>query len=172
MLMKNNEYTMVLVANGETLSVSFLTEFSPAYTTPRRLRSRYGALVSDATDMQLWEAIFDASLEADYHTRDIYEDEVNHFARERWVACRATISWIRQAVLKDVWLSAKRRRLGDLSIDDKDTAPRDLMELLNRLKEDCEKWAKEFLGVKGKGLSLSEYAQWQSRIQVNSRSWG
>lgn len=169
--MPNNEYTLTLVINGETLTAAFLSEFSPAYTTPRRIRSRYGALIEEATDLQLWESIFDASLEADYHARDKDSEEINEFARERWVACRSAAAWIRQAVLKDVWLQSKKRSLGDLSVDDRSSSPKDMIALLDQLKDDCEKWAVEFLGVKGKRLALPDIAQWQRRIQVSSRSW-
>lgn len=171
MLRANNEYKLLIVIDGETLTAKFLSEFSPAYTTPRRIRSRYGELVADASDLHLWEVIFDASLEADYHTRGKAEDEINEFARERWVACRAAAAWIRQAILRDVWLQSRKRALGDLSVDDRSSSPKDLIALLDQLKEDCEKWAVEFLGVKGKRLALPEVAQWKSHIRVSSRTW-
>lgn len=166
MLLANNRYTLSFTANGQAAVVELLARFDPAYTSPRRIRSRYPALVSDATDMELWEAIYDSSLKADFLTRDL--ESVDEFVRERFVSCCAALSWIRQAMMKDAWEQSARRSLGDLTVDDKHGSPPNLLSLIEDLKAECEQWYKELLGKK---RAHSTFTAWQLGIMPESRLW-
>lgn len=166
MLLANNRYTLSFAANGQAAVVELLARFDPAYTSPRRIRSRYPALVSGATDMELWEAIYDSSLQADFLTRD--RVSVDPFVRERFVSCSAALSWIRQAMMKDAWDQSARRTLGDLTVDDKLSSPQNLLGLIEDLKAEYEQWYKALLGKK---KPTSAYTAWQQGMSLEGRLW-
>ncbi len=127
------------VTLGSDYEFSFSTEYSPLYSTLRRLRLLVGAHVTGIPDDTINLAIHVASLEAGNLTWNIdnLTDAYYIFARGQWVSCRAA-----QIILLNAMASGgalKSKQLGDLRTD-YDTSTSNLSVPLKRVEDCLLKW--------------------------------
>lgn len=137
LLFINNVVTVTLDdaiadTNGVTLardySFYFTTEYSPLYSSVRKLRLEVGAFVSTIPDDTLNLAIFEASLEADALTwnKTGATTDYYNFVRRQFVTCKAAEILLLNA--GGVSMGLKSKRLADLEVSYNPTLMKDILD--------------------------------------------
>lgn len=149
-LYKNNlvEITLdssIASTSGTTLGSDFVsrftTEYSPLWSSVRKVRLEAGGLIGNIADDTINLAILEASLEADVISfAGSKNAKLYQHARREYVTCRAG-----QILASNILASGgilKSKLLSDFRVD-YDTAG--LLELLDRLGGKCHKWESQVM---------------------------
>lgn len=133
--------TSVASTEGATLaadySMYFTTEYTPLYSSVRKVRLDAGGMMGEVSDDTINLAILEASLEADVLTfSNQFNTEIYQHARREYVTCKAA-QVIAVNILSNGGL-LKSKALSDFRVDYDTDA---VMSLLDDMKDKCKKWA-------------------------------
>ena len=149
-LYKNNIVEIILDStiaslSGITLTADFVshftTEYSPLYSSVRKVRLEAGGLIGNVQDDTINLAILEASLEANVISFSGMKNQNLYLhARREYVICRAS-----QLLASNILASGgilKSKLLSDFRVD-YDT--QGLLELLDQLSGKCKKWESQVM---------------------------
>lgn len=162
LLFNNNVVTVTLdetIANtsGTTLdedySFYFTMEYTPLYSSVRKLRLDVGAFITNIPDDTINLAIYEASLEADQLTfaEDTGDNDYYTFVRRQWTSCKAAETLLINAY--GIGGGLKGKTLGDLSVQYDTKAAQDA---LNRALGCLAKWTPALNGA-GYAVQTADY---------------
>jgi hypothetical protein len=122
-------------------SFSFLTVVSPGYTNSSKVLLEVGGLLSGITEDTIYEAILEASLEANQLTfrQTDQNTEFYRHARREWTTCRAAAALVTNVRAQ---FNVKRKRLGDFEVE---YDPRAFEDLLNRIAACLDRWEPQLI---------------------------
>ena len=148
--------------DGNTLSEDYIyyfaTEYTPLYTSLRRIMLDIGDLLTDVPEETIMLAIFEASLQADAikFVKTITNSDFYNFARREYVTCLAESILIRALLSDGRFSNEMSKRLANLSISRGGISG----ELRNKLNDllDCMSKYETTLKSGGKVAPNTSYA--------------
>lgn len=142
---KNNLIEVTIASGIQALDGSFMpdkysffftTEYAPLYADGRKARLMAGGILGDVPDYTLYNALLEASIEADALT---FSKTINNklyvHARREYVACKASMMVAQNLLASGGVLKAKR--LADFSVDYNVQV---LDRLIDSLMDVCHRW--------------------------------
>ncbi len=160
---------------AKTLELFFTTEYNPFYASVEMLKMELGAWVANVTDDTIALSIHWSSLEADNITGVKPTSERYYFARTRFVMYDAGLRLLSMPI-GTYGNDGKKKQLGDLLIENKDSLDFDLADLIKELKAERDEWWRVVNAggciVNGQGLGPQHAEKGRSRKGYkNSREW-
>lgn len=126
---------------GEEYITYFSTEYTPIYTSLRRIRLDLGPLVASVTDETIMFAILEASIYVDGISFVTVIPNATYFnlARRELTTCKAELILVKAIASDGTFTNRMSKQLGDLSVS-RDGARDGLNDTINDLQDCIEYW--------------------------------